>query len=55
MEGIRSEGRGAPGGRTKYPITMRMIRLESAIDTNAIIKTTGVIVFGKPSSFLGCR
>lgn len=46
MVGIRSEIRGAPGGRTRYPITMRRIKLEAAIDVKAIIRITGLIVGG---------
>ena len=44
MDGIRSDILGAPGGRTKYPITMRRIKLDVPMDTSAIIKTRGVIV-----------
>ncbi len=46
MVGIRSEIRGAPGGRTRYPITMRRIKLEAPIDVKAIIRITGLIVGG---------
>jgi hypothetical protein len=53
MDGIRREILGAPGGRTKYPITMRRIKLEAPMDTRAMIKIKGVIVnnnsFSSPS------
>jgi hypothetical protein len=44
MVGIRREILGAPGGRTKYPITIRRIKLEAPMDTRAMIKIKGVIV-----------
>jgi hypothetical protein len=43
MDGIRSEIRGAPGGRTRYPMMMRSVKLEAAMAERAIIKTNGVI------------
>jgi hypothetical protein len=49
MVGIRKEILGAPGGRTKYPITIRRIKLEAPMDTRAMIKIKGVIV--KNNSF----
>jgi hypothetical protein len=52
MEGIRSEILGAPGGRTRYPITMRRIKLEAPMETSAMIKTKGVIVNGNRFSSL---
>jgi hypothetical protein len=43
-DGKRNEIRGAPGGRTRYPMTMRKIRLDPAIATRARIKSCGNIV-----------
>ena len=37
-----------PSGRTRYPITIRRIKLELAIETRATIKTNGVIRSGSP-------
>ena len=39
-----------PSGRTRYPITIRRIKLELAIETKATIKTNGVIGSGSPPS-----
>jgi hypothetical protein len=44
MDGSRSEILGAPGGRTRYPITIRIIKLDVPMATSAMIKTKGVIV-----------
>jgi hypothetical protein len=44
MRGVRREILGAPGGRTRYPITIRRIKLEAPMDTRAMIKIKGVIV-----------
>ena len=43
MRGVRREILGAPGGRTRYPITIRRIKLEAPMDTRAMIKIKGVI------------
>ena len=43
-DGQRNEVRGAPGGRTRYPIMMRKVRLDAAIATSASIKSCGNIV-----------
>jgi hypothetical protein len=50
MDGIRREILGAPGGRTRYPITMRRIKLEAPMATKAMIKTKGVIADNNFSS-----
>jgi hypothetical protein len=55
MDGSRSEILGAPGGRTRYPITMRQIKLDAPIDTSAMIKTKGVIVDNNSFSSLNGR
>ena len=43
-DGKRNEIRGAPGGRTRYPMTMRKIRLDAAIATRAGNQKDGDIV-----------
>ena len=43
-DGKRNENRGAPGGRTRYPMTMRKIRLDAAMATRAGIKRGANIV-----------
>jgi hypothetical protein len=55
MGGIRNEIRGPPGGRIRYPITMRRIKLEDPMATRAIINTTGVIVRGYSPSSTNCH
>jgi hypothetical protein len=54
MRGVRREILGAPGGRTRYPITIRRIKLEAPMDTRAMVKIKGVIVnnnsFSSPDS-----
>jgi len=55
MDGIRSEIRGAPGGRTRYPMTMRSVKLEAAMAERAIIKTNGVILREYPSLEINCH
>ena len=49
MEGMRSEPLGAPGGRNRYPMTMRKVKLETAMDASANIRTSGIMVRGRPS------
>ena len=55
MGGIRNEIRGPPGGRTRYPITMRRIKLDDPMATRAIINTIGVIVRGFSLSYTNCH
>ena len=50
MGGMRSGIRGAPGGRTRYPITKRKVKLETAMDASAISKNSGIMVPGSPPS-----
>ena len=35
-----------PGGRTRYPMTIRRMKLELAMETRAMIKTSGIMVCG---------
>jgi hypothetical protein len=53
MEGIRNEVLGAPGGRTRYPITIRKIKLETAIAERAMIKTGGFIGYREQANQIG--
>jgi hypothetical protein len=55
MDGIRSEIRGAPGGRTRYPMTMRRVKLEAAMAERAISKTNGVILREYPPLEINCH
>ena len=50
MDAIRREFR-APGGRTRYPITMRRIKLDAPMAERAMIKTGGFILCSHLPSF----
>ena len=43
IDGKRNEIRGAPGGRTRYPMTMRKISVETATATRAGIKSGNIL------------